>query len=468
MGAILCIILAVCIYAIKIVHNSNNLTFDKWCEIFISFFIFTNCFNFGFSYFSLGNQYIDGALGMNLRLEVFMIITPIFFIVLSQRKKWNFLPIPWYVVFAIALFCAVNIFNPNNLAVGSTIVGILQVLLYIVFLYIVCSSVSIEVIMRGIYEGFVYTIILQSALTLCYPILGIKEVTLLFREGVSIRAEERPGAPGTFSHPNALGGYVSLILAFFWSCILYGYQRRKSIVCALLATFVLIFTFSRSALLASIFAVAMVYLIYNTRNGSIFTVKNIFYRIIPIIILAVALIFLTPIKDSFIGSNVDEMFIARLMHFYCAYEAIIEHPFIGVGFNAHLEYIRSNVNPSIFAMFDKTVWNPEEFMFSNPVHNIFLIFLTEFGFIGFMPILYFIIRKFANIKKQLRRETSVEYHICAIFAIGILCYLMVHGMSDWVPLTPRMRNIWLLIFFIVACAEHKTEQKDTNKKALPH
>lgn len=462
MGAILFIAISVAVYVIKIIHNARNLTFDKWCEIFISFFIFTNCLNFGLTYFDLGNQYVDGTFGMQLRLEVYMIIAPIFFIVLSRRTQWHLLPLPWYVIFGLVLFSAINIFNPNNMAVASTVIALAQIILYLIFLYIVCSSVSIEVIMRGIFEGFTYTVLLQTVLTLCYPVLGIYEVTQLFREGVSIRAEERPGAPGTFNHPNVLGGYISYVFTFFTACILYGYKRKQSIVYAILAFFVLFFTYSRSALLASIFAAGVMYLIYKTRYGSIFTVKNVFYRIIPLIILAVALIFLTPIKDSFIGSNVDEMFVARLMHFYCGYETIVEHPFIGVGLNAHLEYIRNNIDPGIFSLFDKTAWRPEEFIFSNPIHNIFFIFLTEFGILGTLPIIYFIIRKFLNIKPQLRREASTEYHISALFAIGVLCYLLVHGMSDWAPMNAPMRNIWIFTFFVVACAPYrKTSNKNT-------
>ena len=226
MGAILFIAISVAVYVIKIIHNARNLTFDKWCEIFISFFIFTNCLNFGLTYFDLGNQYVDGTFSMQLRLEVYMIIAPIFFIVLSRRTQWHLLPLPWYVIFGLVLFSAINIFNPNNMAVASTVIALAQIILYLIFLYIVCSR-------------FTYTVLLQTVLTLCYPVLGIYEVTQLFREGVSIRAEERPGAPGTFNHPNVLGGYISYVFTFFTACILYGYKRKQSIVYAILAFFVL-------------------------------------------------------------------------------------------------------------------------------------------------------------------------------------------------------------------------------------
>ena len=196
MGAILFIVISVLVYGLKIVHNSRHLTYDKWCEIFISFFIFTNCLGFGLPLIELDRYYVDGVFGFKYRLEVYMLITPIFFIVLSKRMKWHSMRIPWYVVLALTVFAAVNIFNPSNVISSSTILAIAQIFSYLLFLYIVCSCVNIDTLLKGIYEGLVYTTLLQLILTICYPILGITAVVELFREGVSIRAAERPGAPG--------------------------------------------------------------------------------------------------------------------------------------------------------------------------------------------------------------------------------------------------------------------------------
>ena len=454
MGAILFIFFSVLLYIGKILLHARHLTFDKWCEIFISFFIFTNCLGFGLTLFELNQVVTDGAFGYKFRLEIFMIIIPFSFIILSRRMQWKFLPIPWYTVLFIVLFCGINIFNPNNMAVGSTAIALIQLICYIIFLYLICSCIPLDVLIKGMYEGFIYTTILQSILTLCYPILGITQVIELFHEGVSIRAEERPGAPGTFAHPNVLGGYMAYIVSFFTACYILGYQKRKSLIFGLLAFFVLIFTFSRSALLATIIAIIIMILILATKNSSIFSIKNIFTRILPSLVAAAALIFLTPIKNSFIGSNMDEMMIARLMHYYCGFETIVDHPIIGVGLNAHLEYIRTHINPRVFALFNQLAWRPEQFIFSNPIHNIFLIFLTEFGILGTLPIIYFIGHKFHKIKSILREKTSVEYQIAELFSIGLLCCLLIHGMSDWAPLNTTLRNIWIFTFFISAFARH--------------
>ena len=451
MGAILFIIISVLIYLVKILHNSRNLTHEKWIEIFTSFFVFVNCTGFGLPLFDLGINQSNGAFGTTFRLEVYMLLFPVFLITLSQRNKWKMMPIPWYVVMCIILFCGVNLFNPANLSIQSSIIAIAQLLCYAIFLYFLCSCASIQTIFNGIYEGFVYTTIVEVILCICFPILGITQVVELFRAGTSIRAEERPGAPGTFTHPNSMGGYMSYITTFFTTCYILGIRKRKSLIFTLLAAFALLLTFSRTALVACIIAVITIITILKTYKGRIFTIKNIFTILLPLIILAAALVFLTPIKDSFIGSNMDEMMVARLLHFYCGYETIIEYPWLGVGLNAHLEYIRHNISfGETFGDLNRIFWQAEEFMFTHPIHNILLIFLTEFGFLGTLPIIYFIVRRFTKIKTILRNDyTSIEKFFF-LYSIGLICCVGIHGMADWAPLSSQLRNVWVMIFFITA------------------
>ena len=451
MGAILFIIISVIAYTLKILHNQRELTFDKWCEIFISFFIFTNCIGFGLPLIELPIPITCGAWGLKFRLEVFMIITPIFFVILSQRNQWRIPPIPWYVLLGIIAFCGINIFNPNNLSVQSTIIALLQLFTYITFLYIVCSCVDSDTLLRAIFNGFKYTVIVQTILVLCFPILGMTQVVELFRENVSIRAEERPGAPGTFSHPNNLGGYIIYVIVFYASCYIMNFRKKESLIWGLASFFVLIFTFSRTALLASFVALITIVVIYITRNGRIFTLRNIFTLILPLLAGAGVLIFLTPIKDSFIGSNMDEMMLARLLHFYCGYETITEHPWIGVGLNAHLEYIRENVTfGTMFGNINRFFWRAEEFMYSHPIHNVFLIITSELGVLGLLPILFFMCYRFYNIKKVLRSNASDADKIMFLFSIGLICCISVHGMADWAPFSQQLRNIWVLAFFVTA------------------
>lgn len=455
MGAILFIIFAVLLYTFKIIANARNLTFDKWCEIFISFFIFTNCVSFGLPLIDLGLPYNDGAFGYKFRLEVFMIITPVFFIVMARRMQWRLLPIPWYVIAVIVLYCAVNLLNPNNLAVNSTAIALAQLLSYALFLYLLCSCVSLEVILKGLYEGFFYTTILQAVLTICYPILGIEQVVQLFRDTTSIRAEERPGAPGTFTHPNSLGGYMAYIVCFFTSCYLLGYHKKKSLWIGLVALFVLIFSFSRTSMLAVSLSVILIISLYTTQNSSIFSLKNIFTKILPFIAVIAAVVLFTPLKNSFVNSDIDEMMLARLMHYYCGYEIITDHPWIGVGLNSHLEYIRANISFRIFGDINRIIWNAEEFMSTNPIHNVLLIWLSEFGILLTLPILGFFVYRFYKIKPILRSNESNDYKLMQLFSVGLICCVLIHGIADWAPLNLMLRNVWIFVLFVTPLAQRQ-------------
>lgn len=455
MGAILFIIFAVLLYTFKIIANARNLTFDKWCEIFISFFIFTNCVSFGLPLIDLNLPYNDGAFGYKFRLEVFMIIAPIFLIVMARRMKWQFLPIPWYAVAVIVLYCAVNLLNPNNLAVPSTAIAIAQLLSYALFLYLLCSCVSLDVILKGIYEGFLYTTILQAVLAICYPILGIDQVVHLFRDTTSIRAEERPGAPGTFTHPNSLGGYMAYIVSFFTSCYLLGYHKKKSLWIGLVALFVLIFSFSRTSMLAVSLSVILIISLYTTQNSSIFSLKNIFTKILPFIAVIAAVVLFTPLKNSFVNSDIDEMMLARLMHYYCGYEIITDHPWIGVGLNSHLEYIRANISFRIFGDINRIIWNAEEFMSTNPIHNVLLIWLSEFGILLTLPILGFFVYRFYKIKPILRSNESNDYKLMQLFSVGLICCVLIHGIADWAPLNLMLRNVWIFVLFVTPLAQRQ-------------
>lgn len=446
MGAIILIVIAVLIYGVKILNNSKNLTFDKWCELFISFFVFTNCLNFGLTLFETPGvvPYTD-----SLRIEVFMIITPVFFIVLARRNQWKLPSIHWLWIAIFIAFAAINILNPNNINSTGTIIAFFNIFSYLAFLYIITAATSVKVIIQGVYEGLTYALILQGITVFLYTI-GITEIATFFREEASIRSVDRPGAPGTFAHPNPLGIYLSYVYCFFLSCYLLDYQKRKSLWLSIATVLVIIPTFSRSSLGSIIFATIILVSILSTKNSSIFSVKNIFTRILPILVLAVAAIFLTPLRNSFVGSNMDEMMFARLLHYYCGFMIFTEHPFIGVGFNSHVQYMTANFNFRSLADVDLLY---DTFLFSNPIHNIWLIWLCELGVLGTILIIGFLGYQFYKVKPILRSQLTSENKIAAMTTVGIICCFLVQGMGDPSPLGFQIFQMWMIFFFLTTAPQ---------------
>ena len=110
-------------------------------------------------------------------------------------------------------------------------------------------------------------------------------------------------------------------------------------------------------------------------------------------------------------------------------------------------------------VFDMTdIWQPEEFMFTNPIHNIWIIMVDELGIIGFLPILGFVIWYIATFKRRTRLSQNRYYNIVNISGLGIFCCLLVQGNSDWAPLTPQVLNLSLM-FLALSLNKHYSEEE---------
>lgn len=441
MWSALVIVLSVIIYLIKIVKEGNKLTLDKWGEIFVSFFVFTNSIYYGFTLYEMD---VVASIAAGIRIEIYMLLIPFFLVVIGRRNNWTFPSISWQTVLFIVLFCAINILNPSNINSNLTVLGIVRVFLYLAFLYILISSTTSHALLRGIYNGLIYTVILQGILSFAF-FVGFTEVATFFRDYAYVRSADRPGAVGTFAHPNPFAAYLSMCYCFFLSCYLLGYRKKKSLIWSILTILVLIPSFSRTAMLSILVSTLIVISIKNTLNSSIFSVKNIFQRILPLIVVAVALVLFTPLKDSFVGSNLDEMMMARLLHYYCGWIIFTKHPIIGVGFNTHVEYMIANFNFKDMAFIDPIMI---DFLYNNSIHNVFFICIAELGLLGLAFIIYFFVKRFRSIKGILRSDCNLSFKIFSLTSIGILCCFLSQGMGEPSFMGTPLRELWLLFFVI--------------------
>ena len=127
--------------------------------------------------------------------------------------------------------------------------------------------------------------------------------------------------------------------------------------------------------------------------------------------------------------------------------------------NAHLVYLGENSSAVIFEqVFDMTdLWQPEEFMFTNPIHNIWIILIVELGLIGFLPILCFVIWYIATFKRRTRQSQNRYYNIINITGLGIMLCLLVQGNSDWAPLTPQVLSLSLMFIALSLNSHYAAE-----------
>jgi O-antigen ligase len=148
------------------------------------------------------------------------------------------------------------------------------------------------------------------------------------------------------------------------------------------------------------------------------------------------------------------------MHYYCGYEIFQDHPLVGVGMNTHLVYLYENSSAIIFEqVFDATdIWQPEEFMFNNPIHNIWIIMIVELGIIGFLPILAFVIWYIATFKRRIRHSLNRYYNILNISGLGVIFCWLIHGNSDYAPLTPQVLELSLFLIALSLISAYAKEE----------
>ena len=429
-----------------IAREGSRLTRERMNEILIAVYTFACCFTRLFLPLLKGDDEPCGSFGTSLSIWPFYALSLILIWIISREKQWRIRRPNMWLFLIFTGYAAYTLLNPYNMARRQTLVEVFYLLSFAVFIYLLTNCFSVKTVVKGVFMGLVATVILQFILCIFYPVMGMESMIKIFDKDAATRNDERIGAVATMSHPNVLGTYASYYFAFFAGCFITAYKRRESAICAGLSFIVIVLTASRSALMASIIALLGIVVFYVYRRYKLISFQSALKGVIPLGVL-IALLLTGPLSFLFNDiDNLDEMTTSRLMHYYCGYEIFQDHPLVGVGLNTHLVYLGENSSAVIFEqVFDMTdLWQPEEFMFSNPIHNIWIILIVELGILGFLPILGFVIWYIATFKRRTRLSQNRYYNILNITGLGVMFCWIVQGSSDWAPLTPQVFNLSLM------------------------
>ena len=429
-----------------IAREGRRLTKERLYEIIIAIYTFSCCFTRFYFPVLKGNGEPCGSFGTSISIWPFYFLSVLLVWIVAVEKRWRIRRPNLWLVFIFTGYAVFTLANPYNIGRMQSLAEVFFLLSFAVFIYLFANCFSVKSVMKGIYMGLAATVILHFLLAICSPVLGMENAVKIFDTEASTRSEERVGAVGTMGHPNVLGTYASYYFTFFVACFVTAYKRRESGIYAAMAFIVIILSASRSALLASVVALVGTVVFYVYRRYKLLSFQSIVKGIIPLG-LFVAFLLMGPL--NFLFSNVDdldEMTTSRLMHYYCGYEIFQDHPLVGVGLNSHLVYLVENSSAVMFEqVFDMTdMYQPEEFMFTNPIHNIWIIMIDELGLIGFLPILCFVLWYIATFKRRTAKSQNRYYNILNISGLGVVLCWLVQGNSDWAPLTPQVLNISLM------------------------
>ncbi|MDD2960493.1 MAG: O-antigen ligase family protein [Muribaculaceae bacterium] len=405
-----------------------------------------------------------GTFGNAFRMGSYFYFIPYFMFIQIKQSAFKIPKINILILSSFAIFIAYIALNTNNTVISSSYIPIFYFVTYAFFLYLIIISCSLKTIINGIYLGFSITVCLHLLLAILFPVLDIKAVTTLFFKEATVRSAERAGAVGTFGHPNNFAVYASYYFMFFIGCVFTKFRYKNSIIFAILSFVIIILTMSRSALMGSALGLIMIIALYIYREHKIFSPKIIFKGILPAIIAIVLLLVFTPLSNLFFESDMDEMMLARSMHYLCGIEIFKQFPITGFGLNSHLKYMSENLYIDFNTIFGKTEWLGNDFIYSYPIHNTWLVILCETGIIGITTAILFIGNFFFRFKQYVKESNSTYFSITIITALGIICCLLVQGNSDWAPLTPTSLNISLLFFTLSLCKKYRFETENNTLK----
>lgn len=427
-------------------REGNRLTKGRLYEIIIAIYTFSCCFARLYLPVLKGDVDSTGSFGNSLSIWPFYALSILLIWIVARGKHWRIRRPNLWLFFIFMGYAAFTLLNPYNLARRQSLAEVFYLLSFAVFMYLFANSFSVKTAVRGIYMGLAVTVILHFILSICYPVLGMENVVKIFDTEAATRSEERVGAVGTMGHPNVLGTYASYYFCFFVGCFVTAYKRRESAILAGMSFIVIILSASRSALLASAVSMVGIVLFYVYRRYKLLSIQSIIKGFIPFGIF-IALLLTGPLSFLFSDlEDLDEMTTSRLMHYYCGYEIFQDHPLVGVGLNTHLEYLVENSSAIMFEqVFDAAdIWQPEEFMFNNPIHNIWIILIVELGLIGFIPIFCFVFWYIATFKRRTRLSKNRYYNILNISGLSVIFCWLIQGNSDWAPLTPQVLSLSLM------------------------
>lgn len=217
---------------------------------------------------------------------------------------------------------------------------------------------------------------------------------------------------GTLPHPNVLAGYLVIFLIF----ILFGKKNLFERIALLGGTFGILLTFSRIALLVWFGVIVW----YEAKQIK----KTPGKYLLGILIILISFFLLTPQGSRVLQTNLSDVSLTERVRLNSyATTLFTQHPLFGVGLNNFYNAVSK-------------IWQPKDFgllFYLQPVHNIYLLILSQTGIFVFLFILFGIIN-------LLRKKFS-----------PVLLAVLILGFFDHYFLTVQQGQLLLALAVATSC-----------------
>jgi len=233
-------------------------------------------------------------------------------------------------------------------------------------------------------------------------------------------------AYGTLPHPNVLGGFMLFSLLMTYYLYQLGNKRLFLRISIFFQIFVLLITYSRSALYAWLM-VTLLWIFFTSLKER--RLSSLFWVVVPSFFLSLGCLYHQIFERGGVftyNTLVKDSDLLRWQLHDLALSIIKEHPLLGIGFNNYFLFFKKYGE-----------------LFSIPptyIHNIYLYLGAEIGLLGMS---FFLIFCFSLLKKGWEGREDTMYLTALLLWVSILCI----GMVDYYTIsTPQAR----LIFFLTA------------------
>jgi O-antigen ligase len=294
-------------------------------------------------------------------------------------------------------------------------------------------------------------------------LLGVAQ--LFLGGGVELAGESTLRANGTLGHPNQLSSYIELIWPVFGMLILAprgilgkwnSWLRRAAAFVSVSALMGIAAAQSRAVWFTASLQIAAILCSYILLRRANF--KRVVGSAVLAVFLAgaVAIPFSSRIASRFEG-NLQESVDFREKFDEVAILMYLDHPVIGGG---------PRQFPLYFARRKAALYGPVANLIPDfPVHNLYLLYLDEFGAFGFVAFLVFIAGMFGNYLIAYRRCGTFGRMVILGFTFGFVA-MLIHQMSEFVlTLDPNLFTWPIIMCLATSSILYRIREEEEPPKA---
>ena len=337
----------------------------------------------------------------------------------------------WWVI-AIFIYLLVNALLAQNQ--GAALYKFIRIIEFsLLGLYVAKNRYSLLTIRYPLFWAVVYSSLIatvqffkQSSLGGLFYWLGERTFDLttpgIAKAVIDGRLLLRPYS--IFSHPNSLAGF--LLIALILTTPFLKRNKFWYLVYVFLAGSAIVFSFSRSVWLIGL----LILFIFGAKKIKEMKIYSLKIRSLILSLGFLFFIFYFWLFNTSFHFSTDEAFFQRTQLIKSSILMIKEYALTGVGLNNFIVYL-----PNYWAQIGFTYW-------LQPVHNIFLLIMTEIGLIGLLIFLWFLFLTF----KRIFKKSSITR---PIFLTGLTAILLL-GLTDHYWLTLQQNQLLLTILLGLA------------------